>query len=325
MSVAARGDLSVRAPVTGRDEIGDMAASFNRMSSRLLEVYAGLHEEQGKLTTIILGANEGIVVTGVSGRVVLVNPAATELLGKSEHQIVDAGLSRLVDDPAWMASRLAGEGRDGEAEVIAYRQRLLQIHVSTLRSESGGEIGSAAIIRDVTEEERLEAELRRLAHTDALTGLGNRHRFDAVLGSELRRAQRYRNDLSLVLVDVDRFKAFNDQHGHDCGDRVLRACAAAIERQVDGQGACCRFGGEELAVILPDYPATAAAQLAEELRKSIEELRVDGLQVTASFGVAAVRPGLEHTAELIGLADAALYRAKRNGRNRVELAADESK
>ena len=328
MAVAAKGNLSIHIPVTGHDEIGRMAESFNQMSSELSRLYEGLQDEQDKLTTIILGSREGIVVTDPHNKVVLVNPAASEILGKSSQRIMEEGMLMLVDNPEWMKARLAASAGELAAGVFEYNGRVLSIEAATTRDASGHITGSAAIVRDVTEEKRLEAELQRLAVTDGLTGLYNRRHFDDVMQSEFRRARRYQTDFSVILLDVDHFKQFNDTHGHDCGDRVLQAIGAVLrevaarQRPVAGvhagvAGIACRYGGEELAMVLPEQANDEAASVAETLRLEIEALRVDGMHVTASMGVATYSASHAQASDIVASADEALYRAKKAGRNCV--------
>lgn len=162
-----------------------------------------------------------------------------------------------------------------------------------------------------------------LARTDALTGLANRRAFDEVAQLEIQRAQRYGTPLTLVMTDIDHFKAINDSHGHDAGDYVLQHFAhilAASVRTIDLVG---RWGGEEFAILMPGTDLAEAAQVAERIRKQVERseprLAAGVCRYTASFGVAAFRPDMPTLASLFGRADLALYRAKRGGRNRVEV------
>jgi diguanylate cyclase (GGDEF)-like protein len=168
--------------------------------------------------------------------------------------------------------------------------------------------------------------VQRQAITDELTGLANVRQLHGVLENELERARRFDSPLGLVMLDIDDFKRVNDTYGHQQGDVVLSAVARALRdlsRDIDEPA---RYGGEEMAVVLPQTDAIGAAQLAERMREAVEELRVprvDGngyLAVTASFGVAAIPYSAADKESLIAAADAALYRAKRAGKNRVEVA-----
>ena len=318
---ASAGELDQRVPVKGDDELAQMAGSFNTMTNELLKTYRGLKLEQDKLTTIILGAGEAIIVTDAADHVVLVNPAATALLGKSQERIVEEGFLQIFDRPDLMEQWLGGPVADSGPHTLEYNAHVLSVHAARINDAQGKRVGSAALLRDITEEKRLEHELRRLSNTDSLTLLYNRRYVDESLQTELDRAQRYRLPLSVLVLDVDHFKRFNDTHGHEVGDRVLQAVARALRAALRGLDSPCRYGGEEFVAILPSTNKAGAYALAERLRQDIERLVVDGLQVTASIGVAEF-PDIEVTqqARLIGAADAAMYQAKRSGRNRVCIA-----
>jgi diguanylate cyclase (GGDEF)-like protein len=168
--------------------------------------------------------------------------------------------------------------------------------------------------------------VQRQAITDELTGLANVRQLHGVLQNELERARRFESPLGLVMLDIDDFKSVNDNYGHQQGDVVLASVARALRdlsRDIDEPA---RYGGEEMAVVLPQTDVEGAAQLAERMREAVEDLhvpRADGeghLRVTASFGVAAIPFNANDKESLIAAADAALYRAKRAGKNRVEVA-----
>jgi len=176
--------------------------------------------------------------------------------------------------------------------------------------------------------EQAEAELAVLATTDGLTGLANRRAFDRQLEAEWLRAARQRTPVSRLLIDVDQFKAYNDGYGHQAGDECLRTIAKTIAGAARRPGdLAARYGGEELAILLPGADETDAATIAEDLRAKVESLGVrhdanpPGCILTISIGSATRTPSLDRSRirpdDLITLADAALYRAKQNGRNRV--------
>lgn len=318
---ASGGELDQQVPVKGRDELAQMAGSFNTMTNELLKTYEGLRIEQDKLTTIIYGAREAIIVTDSADHIVLVNPAAIELLGKSQERIVADGFLKLFDQPAQMEQWLDNGGEPGGPHVLVYNEHVLNVHASRICNALGKLVGCAALIRDVTEEKRLEDELRRLSNTDGLTALYNRRHLDESLQGELDRARRYHLPLSVLMFDIDHFKKFNDTHGHDQGDRVLQAVAKTLRGALRNQDYPCRYGGEEFVAILPSTTKAGAYSLAERLRKDVERTLVDGLKVTISIGVAEY-PDYDVTdqARLIEAADGAMYEAKRSGRNRVCIA-----
>lgn len=181
-----------------------------------------------------------------------------------------------------------------------------------------------ALQRSLTRQFAVEAELQNLATTDALTGLPNRRAFDAHIEREWLRASRESTVLSLLLVDLDRFKVINDTLGHSAGDELLRLVATEIRGSVQRPGDLgARYGGEEFAIILPGTDLPGAITFAERVRASIERATVsyrtdDRPVATASIGVATAspRPGQDLTA-LVETADKALYQAKADGRNRI--------
>ena len=156
--------------------------------------------------------------------------------------------------------------------------------------------------------------LHRISTIDGLTQVANRRLFDETLALEWRRGARTRKAISLLMVDIDHFKRFNDEHGHQAGDEALRSVALTIQGAVHRAADCvARYGGEEFAVLLPETEEPHARQLAEVIRQ-----RVESMNVTVSIGVATMVPDRDHDAEdLVRRADEALYEAKRSGRNRV--------
>jgi len=161
--------------------------------------------------------------------------------------------------------------------------------------------------------------IQHIARTDALTGLMNRGTLNEMLPLELARAQRQNQPLTLVLGDVDHFKAINDTFGHVVGDRVLTAVGKLLSAQVRPYDLAARFGGEEFVLLFPGAACMEGVQIADRLRTKIGSLQIPGgpERMTISFGVATWVKG-ESTETLVARADAALYRAKHAGRDRVE-------
>jgi len=167
--------------------------------------------------------------------------------------------------------------------------------------------------------ESLVANIAQLALRDGLTRLFNHTACLERIAVELRIYQRYGRAASLLMVDVDDFKRINDQYGHQAGDRVLVALGAIIGSASRGSDICCRYGGDEFAVILPATDTREAGLLAERLREKAEHGSPEGRPVTVSIGVASCRKDTSTAQALVGRADAALYRAKRTGKNRVVI------
>jgi len=170
------------------------------------------------------------------------------------------------------------------------------------------------------EREEAVARLREYADRDGLTGIANRRYFEARLADEFSRWQRYGGELSMLLFDLDHFKRINDEFGHMAGDTVLRSMAQRVSGVVRKQDLFGRFGGEEFALLLPCTPLDDALYVAEKIRRTIgdEPIEVQGVivPVTASVGAASARTGAPDYEGMINEADAALYTAKRQGRNR---------
>jgi diguanylate cyclase len=170
--------------------------------------------------------------------------------------------------------------------------------------------------------------VRREAVTDALTGIGNRKFFEERMREGAREAMETGEPLALLFMDIDHFKRFNDTFGHQLGDQVLRLVAKTLVESVKGRDTTARYGGEEFAIMLPQTRLVDALRLAEQIRNTMMRRKIvsknsgeDFGTITLSIGVSAYRPG-EALGDMVRRADAALYYAKRNGRNRVASETD---
>jgi diguanylate cyclase (GGDEF)-like protein/PAS domain S-box-containing protein len=175
----------------------------------------------------------------------------------------------------------------------------------------------------------LQEKLKLKSIQDSLTGLANRRHMEEILQRQFFRMYRYNTPCSVIMLDVDHFKQFNDTYGHDIGDTVLKELGAYLKKNTRGEDLACRYGGEEFIVILVDTDTAAASKKAEKMRSEIAENisiphLAEKLRVTVSMGVATSPTHGQNADELIKSADTALYRAKENGRNRVEVSPSES-
>jgi diguanylate cyclase (GGDEF)-like protein/PAS domain S-box-containing protein len=205
------------------------------------------------------------------------------------------------------------------------RRRYLATDASPIYDDRGRLAAVVETLRDMTDEKLAQIALEQLATRDGLTGLANRRCFDETLHAEWARALRQRQPLSLLMVDVDNFKAYNDANGHLGGDECLKRIATAVASEMRANDLVARYGGEEFAVILPNQSLKGAASVAERIRTRVEQLQVPnclagGQHVTVSIGAATAIAASDNSAsELVAIADAALYRAKHMGRNRISL------
>ncbi|HEX8629486.1 MAG TPA: diguanylate cyclase [Catenuloplanes sp.] len=295
---------------------------------------------------ILQAVSQAVIVIDRSTRVLELNPAAVDLLRRVQPDAA-TDVSGLPAGSILGLDRALAGGADTEYTVTAPNgERFdLNVRISGLTDRGGRFIGWVLVAHDVTEHhrqrrvlhatnnelreqlgavERLRAELAEVAVRDALTGLHNRRHLIDILDQQLTRARLNGSHLSLVLVDIDHFKAINDTFGHLVGDHVLCAVAERLAA-VTGEGeTVARYGGEEFVVVLPGCSAQQARERAEALRRHCAELPVEvngapALNVTVSAGVAGFRPG-QTAASFIDAADRALYTAKALGRNRVEIA-----
>jgi diguanylate cyclase (GGDEF)-like protein len=283
---------------------------------------------------VIESMSEPVFVMDSSGRLIDLNAAAEHLVAVP----LAASLGRTLSDVApWCAPAIQGTGPRELVWADDEGTRTFEVTETVLGSREGLAKGRLLVLRDVSARAEVERELRaaraaleeanarlaRLASTDDLTGLTNRRVFMDRLGEEGARARRTGAWLALVVADLDHFKTINDTHGHAVGDEVLMAVADAIRSVARETDVAARIGGEELAVLLPETGEAGAAIFAERLRRAVADtatagpLAERGIRVTTSVGVAAAQGRDLEESVLLKLADERLYRAKRDGRNRV--------
>ena len=273
-----------------------------------------------------------------SGRYVFVNPAATTLLGYSAEELAQMHVWDV--DPHFDQDRWQRHWQD-VVEQKSFRLETVNvskagdeipIEVTVNYVQFDGRAFNCSIVRDISERKRAEAELRsltekihRLSVTDALTNLSNRRHFDLALQTELDRHASSGKPLSLILLDIDAFKQFNDTYGHVQGDEALQAVALSLRQAITHPAeTLARYGGEEFAIILPETTLDRAIEWAERSRLKIENLAIThssspaAPHVTASFGVVTFEDCRQVSPiDTLLAVDAALYEAKRLGRNRV--------
>jgi diguanylate cyclase (GGDEF)-like protein len=319
------------------DELKRERTRLEEAVRRIGESVASNLDRDALLELVVQAALDGVDATG--GRATALDPATGRAFVERARVGRLDGYGTLMDqvEHEALATEALAESNTPEASALAY----------PLRASEGGEhvlglITVARAGRPFTQSERklfaylagqaavsienvdLHELVQRQAVTDELTGLSNHRRFQELITQEVERSKRFGQDLGLVMLDIDHFKAVNDTYGHQQGDVVLREVARVLRessREIDEPA---RYGGEELVVALPQTDLDGAYLFAERVRSALGTLRVprvddDGghLRVTASFGAAAIPGAGEDKDALIAAADAALYRAKRAGRNRT--------
>jgi len=304
-----------------------------------------------RVRTALDTLTEGVIILDNEQRIAMANEAFAHLIGKSPVELRGRRAEELpwlraaTDESRtiypWDKAREEGCVQKGmlmSMQVGEGQARTVAVNSAPILDDDGQQRGSLATFDDLTDVEkknlrlvhlldmlkqsRLEIEqqnehLKYLATRDSLTGCLNRRtffeEFDAIWSS----AVRHGHPVSCVMVDLDHFKAINDNHGHAIGDKVLQQVAETLRAAARKSDFVCRYGGEEFSVLLPHIDLAGAMQCAERFREIIVELKPAGLDVTASLGVSSTCFGAKQPAEMLDQADKALYVAKRTGRNRV--------
>jgi diguanylate cyclase (GGDEF)-like protein len=353
-----RGDFGVSVPAEGNDEFAALATEFNSMARQLEARLEDLRRERRRLQEAIRrvgesfargldrhGVLEIVVQTAVDG----VGAAAGRATMRSRpdaplEQVTHTGDPGAFEKPlhaaelAVMDAGTVAEIQIGNASALAAPlaateggDRVLAI-VSVARGDRSFHPDEKELFSYLTSQAAVSVEnvdlhetVQRQAVTDELTGLFNHRRFQEVMSAEVERARRYDQEMGLIMLDLDNFKQINDTYGHVQGDMVLREVARVLRHSARDVDEPARYGGEEMAVALPQTDLDGAFRFAERVRRRIEALELpvlngDGgpIKVTASVGAASLatadRPDKE---SLVAAADAALYEAKRSGKNRT--------
>jgi diguanylate cyclase (GGDEF)-like protein len=320
----ALGDLNQRVPVQGRDELALLGRTFNEMASQLQTRLDELAAERGRLRDVITRFGEALGATHDSDQLMrLIAEAAIEATNASGGVIVGRRPGELVKagDPDKGGDKIEVPLQAGQisfGSLVLFGDEFSDDDRMTAAS-----LASHAVV--ALENARLHRIVERQALVDGLTGLANRRQCEDTLGAELARVERFGGSLAVVMADLDSFKDVNDRFGHPAGDSVLIEFARLLQESVRDIDLASRWGGEEFLLVLPGTDLDGGRRVAERIRSALAGrivLSVDGIPipVTASFGVAATPPATT-ASELFAAADAALYEAKRAGKNRVETSA----
>lgn len=335
------GDYGSHLSVTARvlvDSNGHVAGAIESIRDITAGKLAGeaLKESEERMRAVFQNPAVGATLMTGSGEYVQVNERWAEMLAYEPDELIGRNLID-VTHPDDIATDYEQIEKLLEGQVDTYRIEKRYIRkdggvvwtdtsISALRDDHGHPRNLIGIMADITDRKKAEDDLRALSMRDGLTGLPNRRAFEERLEDEWRRSLRTGDPLSLLMVDVDRFKEYNDVNGHIAGDECLKALGNLLEDTFQrATDFAARWGGEEFAVVLGSTEEDEAAKGAERLRAAMEEMGVrrhpqHAGVVTVSVGVATARPELGHTPDsLVRAADDALYASKRAGRNRVSV------
>jgi len=224
----------------------------------------------------------------------------------------------------WAAARAIRKGEtsyEEEVEIECFdgSHKVILNSAAPIHDDHGKICGAVVVNVDITDRAAIEEKLRILSEQDALTQAYTRRKLFELLKHELHRADRYHHPLSSILLDLDHFKTINDSYGHNMGDEVLVAVSKTIKQNIRNTDIFGRLGGEEFLLVLPESDTQEAMRLADKIRHNLAELSIGPIhQITCSMGVCKHING-ERPNELVHRADKAMYKAKINGRNRIEL------
>ncbi len=289
-------------------------------------------ESEYRFRSIVETACDAIFSFDKGHSIVMANRAAEEMLEFDQGEMIGSSFRRLIPSrygDGWeQIERYAASGsapvarKPVELTLLAKSGREVPVQISMSEKQTAGKRIVTAILRDVSAQKALEEELRLLSVTDTLTQLYNRRHFHSLAHKELERAQRTKTVFSLLLVDIDYFKRYNDAYGHVEGDRVLQAMGDVMRKNFRTMDSSFRLGGEEFVTLLPETPASGAMVAAERLRtrfSAVEFRPVPGgkpVTMTVSVGVSTYNEG-DTVEDMVHFADLAMYAAKNGGRDRT--------
>lgn len=296
-------------------------------------VEGDLAQSLQRLEALVQGAHDGIITIDESQMILLVNNAAANMFGYQKHELLGQSLQLLVPQKYrsqhqhyvtdFRVSAVESRAMQSRAAVRGLTKAGVEfpIEVSISKVNIGGHLEMTAVIRDISEKNKLMEELLAASREDPLTGLYNRRYFTQVLKEELARQRRFGRGFVLMMIDIDHFKKINDQFSHECGDQALQIFTRCLIDNLRETDCVSRWGGEEFLVLCPEIAPEHGPAVAEKIRAAVESLQFEyngqRIQFTVSVGVGYFSGNGLVLDTLINQVDQLLYQAKTTGRNRV--------
>ena len=352
-AIGISSDTSARVTMSGTDELSGLAVSINEMLSVLHSSREEQREGEERYRAVVEQTREAIfLVDATTGQFIEANASFQSLLGYNFDELTNLKLADIIEAEGAKTGLLSRDTTGllrlaVERKYIRKDGSVVNVEVSDSRITFGGRQVLCVVARDITDRKRAESALRELARRDGLTGLYNRREMQRILREQIELHTRLGQPLSFILLDIDHFKTVNDTYGHQVGDAVLRWMGLLMPQLVRQSDWVARYGGEELAIILPGTPIEVAYELAERIRLVLAEQLFEFTQdwipfrdgthepvlanetlklanegepellipITVSLGVSALGDSIDSEEILVYSADRALYAAKRQGRN----------
>ncbi len=314
-----------RMAIENREYQEQLSSRVEAATENLAQVNQELRRTKQYLENLLDSSVDAIITIDLNGLLNFVNTGAVRMFGYSQDELIGFSAVKLFsngEEEVRYIETILDQGRflqNYEANLIRNdgQEIPVSMSISRVKGTEGENVATLAVCKDITEQRRLQQELQEMSIKDSLTSLYNQGHFYDRLKTEIERAKRQNHPLSLLLLDVDQFKSYNDSHGHLEGDKVLKTVGQVIRNCTrDHVDIGFRYGGDEFTVILPEAGEEQATVIAERIRKDFETYRFDHL--TVSIGVMAYRE-IYSLRSFIQFTDAKMYDAKRSGGNRVRV------
>jgi len=268
---------------------------------------------------------DGIIIIDHDKRIVDFNSSAAKIFPQLAKNRIGHTVTDVLGEHSLLMSMILNKAQSGlDENTLMINESYFKTGITPLYNRRSREEGRIISLVNITNQVLMFEEMKKLASTDSLTGIYNRRNFFELAGKEVEKCERYNRPLSLIILDIDHFKKINDTYGHITGDSAIKHIVKIINDGIRSVDIFCRYGGEEFALLLPETEPDSGYKTAERLCRALANslffTGADKITITASFGVSGRYPGNENNLDkMLQNADAALYEAKRSGRNRVKI------